>query len=528
MNNTIIKIKLYAFCFLITGSLLAQQKLTKVSQSINVNKDVVIDLNTSHTNIIIDTWNKSTVEIEAYIEGEKLNKEELKEALKLWDVDIDATNDKVSIKTKGEGGSNVWTYSTSSEQGDSDAVNAMLTELKFEIAELPEMNFDFHFDMPEMAEMPEFPELPELPEGVGSMEFDYKAYKRDGDKYLEKYSQKFENLYGEDYAKKMEAWGERFGEEWGEKYGKKMEEWAKNFESKMNSEEYTKKMEAWGEKFGEDYGKKMEAWGERFAAQMERQAERIEAQAERTAAEQERLQDMHEKRVELHKKVAKEHEKHAKEREKLAEKRRVLVEKLVSPESNSNVKKTIKIKMPKGAKLKVNVRHGEIEFAANIDNLKADLSHTKFTAYSVNGSSTSINASYSPVHVTNWNLGELNLNYVKNVELKNVKHLVLNSISSNIDIENLIGSAVVDGNIGDLNILNIDDAFSNLNVILQNIDAVIKLPKVDYNLQYKGTRSRFVHPKKTSKDNTSNFSTGDLANGKSIVVNAKYSNITMQ
>ena len=527
MNKTIIKIKLYALCFLITGSLFAQQKLTKVSQSINVNKDVVIDLNTSHTNIIIDTWNKGTVEIEAYIEGEKLSKEELRAVLKLWDVDVDATKNEVSIKTKGGGNPNVWIYGTG-EKRDKDAVQAMLKELKFEIADLPEMNFDFNAVMPELPEMHEMPELPELPEGVNNFQFDYKAYKKDGDKYLEEYTKNFESLYGEDYAKKMEAWGEKFGKEWGEKYGKQMEEWAKKFESQMNSEDYAKKMEAWGEKFGEDYAKKMEAWGERYAAQMESQADRIEAQAERIKAQQERMQDMREKRAEIDERVAKEREKHAKEREKLAEKRRVLVEKLVSPESNSNVKKTIKIKMPKGAKLKVNVRHGEIEFAANIDNLKADLSHTKFTAYSVNGSSTSINASYSPVHVTNWNLGELNLNYVKKAELKNVKNLVLNTISSNVDIENLIGSAVIDGNIGDLNILNIDDTFSNLNVILQNIDAVIKLPKVDCNLQYKGSRTRFAHPKKTSKDNASNFSTGDFASGKSIVVNAKYSNITMQ
>ena len=527
MNKTIINIKRFALCFFLTGSLIAQQKLTKVSQSISVDKDVVIDLNTSHTNIVFDTWSKGTVEIEAYIEGEKLSKEELQDVLKLWHVDIDATKSKVSIKTQGGSGANLWAYRTDNHT-DNDAVKAMLHELQFELADLPEMNFDFHFEIPEIAEMPEFPELPELPEGVGAIEFDYKAYKKDGDKYLEEYSQKFENLYGEDYAKKMEAWGEKFGKEWGEKYGKKMEAWAKKFEEQMNSEEYAEKMEAWGEKFGEDYAKKMEAWGERFAAQMERQSERIEAQSERAEAQKERLIEMQEKRAETHAKMAKEREKRAKERSILARERQKKVEKLFDDRSNNNVKKTIKIKMPKGAKLKVNVRHGEIEFAANINNLKADLSHTKFTAYSVNGSSTSINASYSPVHVTNWNLGELNLNYVKNAELKNVKHLVLNALSSNIDIQNLSGSAIVDGNIGDLNILNIDDTFSSLNAILQNIDAVIKLPKVDCNLQYKGTRSRFSHPKKYSKDNTSNFSTGDLASGKSIIVNAKYSNVSMQ
>ncbi|GAA4900167.1 hypothetical protein GCM10023311_27070 [Flaviramulus aquimarinus] len=503
MNTTTIKMKLLALCFLISGSLIAQQKLTKVLQSIKVDKDVTIDLNTSHCNIVFDTWNKDTVEIEAYIEGEQLSKVELENTLKSWGVDIDASSDNVSIRTTGKH-SNIWTYNIPGH-GDDDAVHAVIKELKFELADMPdmpEMDFDFHVEMPEM---PEMPELPELPEGVNNIEFDYDAYKKDGEKYLEKYTEKFESLYGEDYAKKMEAWAEKFEDKW-------------------NEEDYVKKMEAWGEKFdeewGEEFGERMAEWGEHFAKKMEGQVARIEAQAERMAAKAE-----HENARKAH--VIK-HKEHIKERSKLVEERQKKIEELVHGKTNSNVKKTIKIKMPKKAKLKVNVRYGEIEFAANIDNLKADLSHTKFTAYSINGSSTSINASYSPVFVTHWNLGELNLNYVRNAELENVSHLVLNAISSEVDIQNLTGSAVVDGNIGDIEIYKIADSFNNLNIILQNSNAVISLPKVDCNMQYKGIRSRLSHPKKGSKENPTNFSTGNLASGKSIVVNAKYSNVVMQ
>jgi hypothetical protein len=61
-------------------SVSAQEKLTKVSKKIDVTKDVEIDLNTSYVQIEIDTWNKNTLEVEAYIEGEKLSKDELKKA----------------------------------------------------------------------------------------------------------------------------------------------------------------------------------------------------------------------------------------------------------------------------------------------------------------------------------------------------------------------------------------------------------------------------------------------------------------
>ena len=477
MNKTIIKIKLFALCFLITGGLMAQQKRNKVSQSIKVDKNVTIYLNTSHCNIVFDTWNKDIIEIEAYIEGDGLSKEALEEALKNWDVDVDASKGQVEIRAKGTG-RNTWVYS--SGHGDNEAVHAVLEELKFELADLPEMivkRLDF-----EMPEMPELPELPELPEGLNSIYFDYKAYKKNGEKYLEAYTRNFESQYGKDYAEKMEAWGDKFGKEWEEKYGERMAE-----------------------------------WGERFAEKMERQAERIEAKVSHM-----------EKRQEHRERLADEHERHVEKREKLANNRKVLIERFVNKESNSKVKRIIKIKMPKKAKLKVDVRHGEIEFAANVDDLKAELSHTKFTAHSINGSSTSINASYSPIYVTYWNLGELNLRYTENVELVHVKQMVLNSNSSNTTIKHLLGSAIIDGNIGDLKILDIDDAFSSLNIIIQNSHVVISLPKVDYNLKYKGVRSHVSHPQKKLSDHISNFSTGRVTNGKSILINAKYSQVTMQ
>ncbi len=81
MNKTIIKIKLFILSFLIVSSISAQEKMTKLSQSIKVDKDVTIDLNTSYANIVFDTWNKNTVEIEAYVEGEGMSNEELKKAL---------------------------------------------------------------------------------------------------------------------------------------------------------------------------------------------------------------------------------------------------------------------------------------------------------------------------------------------------------------------------------------------------------------------------------------------------------------
>src|SRR5690606_33187157 len=157
MNSNIIKQTLFVLSFFMAGSMMAQQKLTKLSQSIKVDKDVILNLNTSNCNIEFDTWNKNVVEIEAYIEGEKLSKEELEKALKAWAVSVDATSKEISISTKGNTPA-VWVQSMDDDHVN---VNAILDELKYNLSHLSELP-----EMPEMPAMPHMPPLPALPDGI--------------------------------------------------------------------------------------------------------------------------------------------------------------------------------------------------------------------------------------------------------------------------------------------------------------------------------------------------------------------------
>ena len=497
----------YLLCFV--GIVNAQQKVKKLSHTIETNKDVTIDLNTSHTNIIIDTWNKGYVEVEAYVESKELSKEELNEVLKNWSVNVDGSMQNVAIRTGDNFNHNFnWDFDFT----ELEALDA-LKDLKLNIADLPEgiVIPEMNFDIPELPEMPEFPELPELPEGINNINFDSDRYKKEGEKYLEEWSKNYEEKYGKDLQIKMEAWAKEFAdsdfekkmEEWGKKFGKDFE---KNF-----GKDFEMKMEKWGEEFGKDFDKKISEWAESYAESMEKHAKALEKHADSKEKE-----------------YAKQLEKKEKEIEKRLKEREVRVIELKHLDGkHSKVKKTIKIKMPKDAKLKVNVRHGEIKFATVVNDLKANLSHSKLVANSIDGSETSINASYAPVLVTNWNAGELILNYVDNAKINNVQALMLRSNSSNITIDDLSGNALVDGSFGDLAINAISDSFTSLNVILDNSDAVIKLPSTNYNFQFFGTHSSLKHPKKTSK-NLSSFSDGTTSNGKTIIVNAKYSNVIMQ
>lgn len=528
------RIRLITTLLLLSGmlSMTAQQKLNKLSKTINVSKDATIDLNTSYVQIEVDTWNKNTVEVEAYIESDKLSKEELKKALDEWNISVEGSGDVVTISSHGNRGS----WSDHDFNFDFDFDFDALKDLKFQLADLPVLTeLPPMPELPEMPAMPEMkfpkmpkmPELPELPVGMKDVNFDYEAYKKDGEKYLDKWSKEYEAKYGKDYKDKMRAWAKEFSKVDFEAYEKEMEAWGEEFGKKFGKD-YEAKMEAWGKKFDEkwakEYEKKMQDWQENHGKEMEEHAKVIE---KRTQEMQQRLEEREKERAEQMAQREKEMVARMKEREDRMEARHAELERSIESRTGK-VKKTIKIKMPKDAKLKMNVRHGELKLSSVINNLKGDVSYATLVADHIGGSKTSINVSYSPVLITNWDMGELKLNFVDKAQIKSANRLVLSSNSSNIGIDNVAGNAVIDGSFGDLSIRNIADTFNNLNIILENSDALINLPKTEYNLQYKGNRSRFSHPKKKPSETVSTFSTGNLNSPKTIVLNAKFSNVVMQ
>ncbi|WP_323788740.1 hypothetical protein [Psychroserpens sp.] len=493
------------FCFTIHVS--AQQQLTKLSQKIDVSKDVTIDLNTSYVQIEVDTWNKNTLEIEAFVNGEKLSKEELQEALKAWDLRVEGSGDYVKISS--EGSHNSWDNLRSLNLNLED-LHLDLEGLQINLAEMPEMP-----EMPELPEMPEtarlnaksfpkIPEIPQLPKGVTNVSFDTEAFEKDGEAYLKKWSKEFEEKYGKEFGEQMKAWGREM--------------------AKIDFSNYEEDMEKWGERFGEEYGEKMEAWGKEFelrfddkwAEKMEKWAEKYGKEMEgRTIIIEERMRDREKRMEERAKALEKRHDAH----EDRNYKARLHLR-------SNNVKKTIKIKMPKKAKLKMNVRHGELKMSSIINNMKADISHGVFVANHIDGSETSINVSYSPIDIATWSLGELNIKYVENARIQTVGSLMLSSISSDIILNNLLDNAIIDGSFGDLTIANVADSFTNLNIVLENSDALLSLPQNDYSFYFKGNRSK-LNNVMTNKKTIENYPNGKN-NVKSIVLNAKYSDVVLK
>ncbi len=457
---------------LLIGTLSYSQK--KQVESFNVADDVEVSVNTSYTNIVFETWNKNKVEVEAYIEGEKLTEKEKQDLMKNWDLNITGNSKKVSI---------------SSNAGNQS----------FAMGDMPQM--DFIGPLIENMVMPmiqniKVPPLPEdLLENLGNIQFDYDAYQKDEEGYMKKFEAQMDKKFGKDFQKKMETWGESFAKSWDDKKADSI------------GEAYGKKMEAWGEA----YGKEMEAWGEAYGKKMEAWANEIE------------------------KKYEKEDDNYTKTVTKNPNGTSIIIQGNRSGnKSNGNAKKTIIIRLPKNAKTNVNIRHGNLKMA-DANNLKANLDYTPFKANSIDGGQTLISASYAPVTINTWKQGALNLKFVDECSIETVQNINLQANSSDVWIGNITNQAFLSGSFGDLKIEKVSDGFETLDIRLENTDAIVKVPVGAFSFYFNGKKSTLKYPKslqlKESKSAdrvlVKGFSQNNSSN-KTITINSTFSNVSLQ
>ncbi|WP_340077475.1 hypothetical protein [Leptobacterium sp. I13] len=464
---------------LVTGatfSVYAQKQTKKTTESFDVNKDVTIDINTSYTDIEFETWNKNKVEITAILEIDGASEEEVEGYFESWDFEALGNKSKVSISTKG----NMWFH----RGGNATVIAPGTMEFDFvmpEISEIPEIA-PFVIQLDSLHVMPPIP--PMVFHEFDSFSFDYEAYEKEGDAYLKKWKEKFNKNFNENFKKEMEVW-------------------------KKEMAQHKKEMEKikWEVKIDRDEIKK----------------EKEQALKEAKKAIEEQKHEIEEAKI-----ILKETMRNKKEGNMF----------FFAPDGkkgNLKVKKTIKIKIPKDAKLKMNVRHGEVKLAENTTNIKATLSYTRLLANNINGEYTDIEAFYAPVAVQNWNYGQLKVNYVDKVAIENVKSLKLTANSSNVVIDNLIDNGFINGSFGELYVGNINKNFSTLDVNLENTDTVIILPETGFNFYYNGADSKVKYPKEMIVKTTDNYA-NKLIKGyyknknqdKIIKINAHYSDVALR
>ncbi|MEM1256949.1 MAG: hypothetical protein AAGH81_00375 [Bacteroidota bacterium] len=460
------------------------QETKTYKETFNVGDGTVLEINTSHTDIEFETWDKDQVEIVATVTLNEATKEEAQDYFENDPFKIVGNSREIEISTVGR---NFWDFA------------------------LAGSDFDFHFDMeplfldleipdlPELAVIPELAVMPPLPP-LNFKNFDYDQYREEGMDYLKEWAESFQEGFDEEYEERMEEWGKR------------VEERAKAWE--------------------------------------ERNAERLK---EREKLMEERAKEM-EKRAEEHAKRVEERAREMEERRKARMKARGKDSQglFFSSEDNDGpnifyfssdgenkkykVKKTIKIKMPKSVKLKMNVKHGEVKLAVSMENINASLRYASLLASTVNGDDTLIEASYTPMVISNWNNGDMKLKYCDNVKLGEVRGINLNSVSSNVIINRVNDDLHLINDFGRTEINTISPDSKRIFVRLKNGEFYASPPKGEYNLYLFDDYSNISYPKdlKVNKRNQpfgdKDFITAGPTKGQPpfIIINSRYSEVVLE
>jgi len=303
----------FIWSFLLCTTVVFGQKQTKnISESFKVNKDVLVEINTKHSDVAVETWNKNTVSIQGFWEIDGMTKDEASKYFEGWDFEALGNKSKVVITSKSSG---------NHYYSHSDVFDDMDFDFDFDMESITHIEGMFDGDfyselppMPVMSPMPPIEPLPPFPApAIGHLkeiEFDYEAYQKDKEGYMKK------------FEKRQKAWGKEFEEKFApqmEAYEKQMEAWEKKMEPQMKA-----------------YEEKMKQWEKETTPQMEAYEKKMEVHAKKM---EKKMQQM-EKEMEV---------KYAK---KMKEKEAKM--------SKYKIKKRLAIKVPSGATLKVDSRYGKI------------------------------------------------------------------------------------------------------------------------------------------------------------------------
>lgn len=453
----------------------AQQSRT-YTETYPTNRDTELNINTSHADLEFETWDKDQVEIIAVVELEGVPEEEAESYFERDLVKIMGNSKEIEISTQ-RGGPFAFSFDGMDLNfPDLPPLAHIMAEM--EIPEIHDLDL-----LPKISVIPAMPPIPPMPE----VEFDYQAYKKDKEKYMEKWRKDFDKSFGEEYKKKFEAWGE----------------------------------------------------------QMEERAKEWQAKREKLMEKREELNRQQEQRnKELRMELDKQRKKQLQEREVVVKQRAELERKPGAPNvfyfssdgksKEYKVKKRIKIKMPKYLKMNLNVRHGEVKLANNTKNINARLTHASLLASTIDGNQTQISASYSPVSVQQWNYGKLDTNYSEKVDLREVGELDLDSNASNVVIGRLVDSAQLFNRFGTLSIATVSDGFKTIDISVENGELGLKLPQVPCVIVMDGTNSDFQYPKSLKLESSTHSGTTVLRghhidkNGGSISISSKYSEVALK
>ena len=497
MNHTIkIILGTLGFVFLGVGAF-AQEKVEKLSESYKVDDESTVKLDTKHTQVVIETWNRNSISVAAYVEADELSKEEVEQIAKDWKIQVLGNSNGVSIISRGGRSNLVPGLRNVSQSVPMASLRAMNSELIEPLM--------VSLVGPMLEKMGDVKLPARFYESMSGLKFDYEAYQKDGEEYIEKYEAQVEKSFGKDFEKAMEKWGEGFE--------KNAEVWSKQLEARMKNFEKTQgvAMEKWGEQFG----KEMEQWGEQYGAKMEAWAQQFDANG-----------GNYKKEVVIHPNGGK---------STMVTYSSSNVSRAEPASDHKSIRKIIIVKMPKDAALRMDVRYGKVDLQDDVNSLKASVSYADFKATNILGENNFLNIAYSPLHMDYWEHGSVQMNYVKDSQIRKAKSIQLSSKGSDVNIGEIEKIGIISGSFGELRIKEVSDDFEQLDISLENSDLILSLPQSSFNFTYNGSRSAIKIPNQLTTKKMDSYG-NQLINGyhksrntdSNIMINAKFSDLIIK
>ena len=441
----------FSLCLLFVVSSYAQKSKT-YTESFNVNKDTEVSLSADNAEIIIETWNKDRVDVEATITVDVEDEKLADKILENFEFEALGNSTKVEIRA----GSNPFQSSRNISFFSSGDVQPYV---------LYDDNVKIVTDDIKGLKVPQppSPPVPPLPPSVGNikMDFDMERFNEEGKAYIIEFQKEIREMFeGSNFKEDMLEWKEKFREEM-EKSGIKDSIKVITFRWRDEMRPVLREM-----------------------------------------------------------------------RDKLKEKRSELRERRNSFEgirTNFNVKKKIIIKMPKEAKLDLNVKRSELKIAS-LHQIDANLNYSGLQIDELTGQNCSVSAMYSGVNIAKANGLNLNLKYAKKVNIGEVNQLISTSKTSNLIIDLVNQKAIIDGSFGDLVIKDISDDFNLVDINLKNSSAKLNVPDVNYNFYINSKASEINLDSKLKYDLSEAFdakiyrSKNSKNSSKTLNIKADYSN----
>ncbi|HKJ06063.1 MAG TPA: hypothetical protein VJ970_01210 [Flavobacteriaceae bacterium] len=438
----LLKYSLLTFILLLSFSVSAQKKYDKkIKESFKVNSDVEIEVDVAYTDVDIETWNRNEVAVTAVMEVKAKSKKEAERLLKNWNIEALGNSKKVKISAKNNRVffSNNYHYKIPE--------NVVIQEFEnIEIPEIPELpNIDFpEFFMPEIV-------IPDI--DTEAFEFDYDLYKKD-------------SSYMREYKKKVEKAMKNFNKG----------EWKQQIKEFRNSEEYEKAMKK--------YKENMKVWAEEFKNSdwKKNMEERVYILKKETEAYKNKAKDIKDK-IKYYKVKSK--------HDSIKNDENVFFIINESDNPDVEVKKHIKIKVPKNATFNLNVRHGEVNVPNSNKKISANIQYGNFIGGDFNGAKNNLVIANSPVFINVVNSGNITLKNVPNATFGTFSNANLFANSSEVLINKVGSNVALSQRFGNLKVLDVIPQFQQLNIVVDYAKANLNLNNVNFSYVINSKASTF-------------------------------------